>query len=541
MSRHVFDHDADRLKPLSIHRLAVLGVALIAVAASVWAVFGSGVHAQATRPVLTEAQGLTEELAGPRRVNMTLIEAVQARDQELVAVMLGRGADLNECDVSNRSALSWAIENDDTSMVRRLLAAGARLGSPGRACGSDLHLAALHDDPLLLSLILGAQSSVDSRAEALDDASALHLASEAGHMNSVGALLDAGADIDARDARGFTPLARAALLSRGEVLELLLRRGANLRARDEQGRSALQLATAVGDRVCVRILLDAGAAPGQCDERGWNALHYAAAHGRADLIPLLVHAQDHATLHARTARNATALHLAARHGEANALQCWLDLGLDPNARDADGRNARDMTSSEQDGKPWTSLGPPTQQPQGQRMQPALQDYKTRRPVVCVCTHPARTLRGPLELLDIAIWEDGAMVFSPWAADGSRRYEAAVMPASSVTSLLRDLEESGWIGIEAPPIDTANQDCIELTLLLDGELSRSTWDEAEDGELVSGLKNRAARADSALAWARVRDVLRTTRQGPSMELAHVLVRGSFRGLSFAAGAQADWLR
>ena len=59
-------------------------------------------------------------------------------------------------------------------------------------------------------------------------------------------LLDRGADIDARDGSGATPLYNAASWGRREVVELLLARGADAGLRTKAGATALDGAIANG-------------------------------------------------------------------------------------------------------------------------------------------------------------------------------------------------------------------------------------------------------------------------------------------------------
>ena len=55
-------------------------------------------------------------------------------------------------------------------------------------------------------------------------------------------LLDHGADINARNDEGRTPLHTTAYMGRIEVIRVLLERGADVGAEDKQGRTAFSLA-----------------------------------------------------------------------------------------------------------------------------------------------------------------------------------------------------------------------------------------------------------------------------------------------------------
>jgi uncharacterized protein len=98
-------------------------------------------------------------------------------------------------------------------------------------------------------------------------------------------LLDAGADPNARNDLGMTPLH---LASYPEMVELLVRHGADINARAADGSTPLIIETAEPERLDVmEALLERGADAGARDQRGESALDIARARKEADKVALL--------------------------------------------------------------------------------------------------------------------------------------------------------------------------------------------------------------------------------------------------------------
>ncbi|KAJ8877971.1 hypothetical protein PR048_022434 [Dryococelus australis] len=88
----------------------------------------------------------------------------------------------------------------------------------------------------------------------------LHGAARSGHVYMAAALLDLGADIDARGSMGrSTPLIWATYSDHPETVRLLTERGAALNATNNEGNTALHIAARDGFLVTVKILVEAGA------------------------------------------------------------------------------------------------------------------------------------------------------------------------------------------------------------------------------------------------------------------------------------------
>jgi hypothetical protein len=112
-------------------------------------------------------------------------------------------------------------------------------------------------------------------------------AAQRGDAAKVEELLKKGADVNARNWAGVTPLHIAAANGYLEVVKLLLEHGADANAREEDGLSPLHIAAANGYLEVVKLLLEHGADPAIRNNRGWTPLDVARTSGREEVVKVL--------------------------------------------------------------------------------------------------------------------------------------------------------------------------------------------------------------------------------------------------------------
>jgi ankyrin repeat protein len=162
-----------------------------------------------------------------------------------------------------------------------------------------------------------------------------------GDLPRVLALLEAGAEIDERNANGGTALMYAVSNNHLEVVSLLLARGADPNARARIGWTPMLVAGAKGRDRAIALLLEAGADPAQADAYGWTPLMRAVSGGYIDAVLILLES-GRVDLGAREESGATALHIAAGYGQVEIVRVLLQAGAEPLAVDSEGRTPADV-------------------------------------------------------------------------------------------------------------------------------------------------------------------------------------------------------
>ncbi len=152
----------------------------------------------------------------------------------------------------------------------------------------------------------------------------LRQAAKRGDVEATNLLLQQGANIDAADNSGETPLHIAAFNSSSEVGRVLLERGANIEAADKAGWTPLHYAAQKGHSEVVKVLLDAKANIDAADKGGRTPLNYAAQWGHSEVVKILL--EQGANKDAADNYGNTPLHDAAFNGRSEMVKALLEKG-----------------------------------------------------------------------------------------------------------------------------------------------------------------------------------------------------------------------
>lgn len=249
-----------------------------------------------------------------------LMEAAEHGSVPLVGLLLENGANASTEDEQSETALIYAARGGWVHIVN-LLVRLADTKHKNRAL-----FEAVEGGPVVIRVV-----DVPAHPNRLETQSA---EVQESWTAAVETLLDNGADIEARNEDGSTPLDWAATFAQTDVLKLLIQRGAKtdgadkygntplisaacecaiatmnsaydvmkillaqgakVNARNKDGRTALMMASGMtGDAAVLGLLLKSGADPQARDHKGKTALSLATQSGREDKIAILKTAAAH--------------------------------------------------------------------------------------------------------------------------------------------------------------------------------------------------------------------------------------------------------
>jgi ankyrin repeat protein len=261
-----------------------------------------------------------------------LLVAAEQGHGEIVEILLWAEPAAVEME-GNRGqrALDTAIYEDEIEIAMLLIQKGSFQPSSA-ALAKGLSRAIEMDMPDWVDIILRKDESLVDIKFGSNEAP-LSFAVEYGREAVVKLLLQAGANLEAKDIFNQTPLSYAALSGHEEVLKLLLEAGANPESKDSLDQTPLLCAAYNGHEAVVELLLEAGANLESKDGLDQTPLLCAAYNGHEAVVKLLLEAG--ANLESKDGFDQTPLLCAAYNGDEAVVKLLLEAGANPEAKDCE--------------------------------------------------------------------------------------------------------------------------------------------------------------------------------------------------------------
>ena len=252
-------------------------------------------------------------------------------DPAVCQVFIGAGADIETENEKGRSPLHWASLSGALTTVKMLVKAGADVRATDARRATCLILAAYGGHTETVRYLVGLPE-LDLNHQGSRNHTALHYAVQRKHADVVQVLIDAGADIEAKDDTGSSPLHLASIEGELTTVKMLVEAGADVRATDTKRVTCLMLAAYYGHTDTVRYLvslpeLDLNHQGSKND----TALHSAVQRKHADVVQVLIDAG--ADIETKNVQGHSPLHLASISRELTTVKMLVKAGADVRATD----------------------------------------------------------------------------------------------------------------------------------------------------------------------------------------------------------------
>jgi ankyrin repeat protein len=207
-------------------------------------------------------RGANVNLAAKSGRTAVMVAAMSEESAPIVRLLASKGADLKAKDSFQTTLLIAAAAGNDLDTMRLALDAGVDASAATVTGVTALFMASYHANLAAVRLLLSKGARVDAVAEmpslfpiddpksgpiALRKATPLMIAAAVGTPDLVKTLLDAGANVNAKDSRNMTALMFAVAKNHQDpaVIRLLIERGADLTVQSNVGETAADWARKV--------------------------------------------------------------------------------------------------------------------------------------------------------------------------------------------------------------------------------------------------------------------------------------------------------
>ena len=275
--------------------------------------------------------------------------AIITGNPRITAELIKNGADVNKKieEDPNRNVgsapLHLACKSDYFSpkIIFLLLDSGALCYIPRNDGNTPLHLAAANDKKgAVVRRLINAGADVNAKDNY--GWTPLSCASKNGNLDVVIALMGAGADVNAKakDDHCIIPLHLASNNGHTDIVTALINIGADINAKTKDKSTPLHSASIAGRTDIVIALINAGADVNSKRNDGWTPLHSASYNGLTDVAIALINAG--ADVNAINKYREMPLHFASENGYLDIVIALINAGAKLNMKGYEGRTPLDI-------------------------------------------------------------------------------------------------------------------------------------------------------------------------------------------------------
>lgn len=312
---------------------------------------------EATVPLLVKSK-LNVDAQNPITGDTPLHLAVQFKRPRIILYLLNKKATVDIFNKKGMTPLHISARSNNLEAVTLLLERGAIVESRAIDGTTAMHIAAEAENWIAFDFLIA--TGADINAWDLNGDTLLHTrANKLRDTAIITKLLELGANLEARNSKGYTPLQAAALNGNKEMFFLLLEAGANIAVETPKGENLLHITPPVNETYMeiIRALLSRGLSVDALSSQGWKPIHQTAWKGTGSPDITLDRSREHlellisygADINAVTesAEKETALHLATRASIPRPLflVLLLDHGANVNARNGEGKTALHLAAA----------------------------------------------------------------------------------------------------------------------------------------------------------------------------------------------------
>ncbi|KAF5691387.1 ankyrin protein 1 [Fusarium denticulatum] len=261
-----------------------------------------------------------------------LILAVATNQEESVKILLEYNLDIDARDIWEGSAIFCLPTPANLSVVRRLINRGASLTIRNKERYTPLGKAVVNGDLPLVRLL--SSQKIDLNAEAAENGTALHIATEKCNVDIVKLLVEKGASPDVANSWMYgSPLQRLfeKYYTSAENKDIIARHlindaGADVNVHGGNMGSVLNAAILSGSLDMIKLIIEKGADIGWQDLQGRRPIHYAALK-TVQHFNLLLEAsgddEERLGITTKTKSGLTVLHFAVATGRSDLVELVL--------------------------------------------------------------------------------------------------------------------------------------------------------------------------------------------------------------------------